>query len=698
MRVTSDSYRKDMQSGFRNVWQPSLRLGLLDESMQSYNRVIMVDHEVIGLRTHLDSVTDIGANRYDVATLEENVTTASGSAIFIDENYEYSKKWGGVVSSQCDYLQVRIEHNRWMNYPTSMTLTFVDNAPKRVIVRLLDSYGLGGDVKCQVEGINDNPEQMFIVVEDLFVANSDLTTSGRFYIDIEVVETHDPTRLVKLVEVGMGTFVEFPHDEILSNQGSITDSSNLISLSLPQTTMNIVIDNEGDKYTNTVFNKLSKGQCGILTISYTCFDGTIDNITYPVLQLDDFSVTEKDMTLKFVDYLRYETREVTTCKGNEAGASNLDWYMSSVYDKFYTPGFKVVYDERIGQYGISRYFGNDDTKRPAKDFIKLLAGYCGCTMRNSGKSVVIDKIPVQNPHFPITTESPYAMYGTSTDGFLNELPTSMALWEENRVLANGNSSFYKNDNQMFISKEISDEYGHFVKDIKIKVINIEYEADNIVIKFNPESIPRNITIETHWIEQLPSTSNDWIGDTIVITGNTNSEVVIKQELHDFEYAYITFNDLVEGNRRLEVYGFNVGRQVYSLPSELLIKQPLQTPEDPVRLMRIVNYRTDGSGGIEFDGESFELCNETGVDLIYDHTIVLEKSSFDYGIGKTLKDYYTNNVVYSVEFVGDPTLEVSDLVEIDTYKGKIILELEEVSTTFSNGGIRGTMKGKEYKNG
>ncbi len=698
MKITSDSYRQDMQSGFRNIWQPSLRLGLVNEFIQSYNRVIMVDYEGVFLESDLDLVTQLGVNRYSVSTFEHNTTLADGNSLFIDDNYTYSKVWAGIVSRQCDYLQVRLEHSNFTQKtdPVDMTLAFVDNAPKKVIVRILDSYGLGGDVIGTYYGTNNNPEQMFIVVEGVVIDSTKLTVKDKFYIDIQVVETHEPTKLVKLVEIGMGTFIEFSHDEILSNSGSISESSHIISLDLPQTSMSITINNEGNKYTSSVFDKLRKGQNGALTISYTAFDGTVDNIKYPMLQLDDFSVTDKDMTLKFVDYLRYETQEVTTVK-NTGVTPNLNYYMSSVYNKFYTPGFKVVYDEGVGQQDISMYFGNDDTKRPAKDFIKLLSGFCACTMRNEGKSVVIDSIPDSREVNTLDVESTTALQGSKPKGFVLAYPYSTALWEKDRVKADGSSSFLSNPDQMYISQEISDEYGHFVNDIKVKVTNVKYEDDNIILNFNPKSIPRTITIETHWIEEFPWGDEDHVGDTIIITNNTNSELVIRRELHDFDYAYVTLNDLTEGNRRLEAYGFNVDRQMYTLSGELMYKQPTQTPEELVRNITVNEYRNDGSGGLDLGGQKVIECNTTGVDVLYDHSIVVGSSATN-SIGKTLYDYYTNNVVYTVDFVGDPSLEVSDIVQIETYKGKINLELEEVTTTFSNGGISGTIKGKEIKYG
>ncbi len=692
MRATSDTYRQDMQSGFRNVWQPSLRLGLIDDSLQGLSSIYKVDGDIVTSDDfkQYDGVVEIGTPRYIAATWERNLTKADGDTYF---GFEDTKpvKWCGVFSNQVNTIEVITKYSTLPKEPFDLTYTFIDNSPKSIVVDLLKNDC--STVIKSFEVTNDDSLNMEIVIEELEVTSTQ-TSGGVWYLRMRVLESHIPTQLVKVIEVATGTFVDFPVEDILSSSGSYDDLSSIASLDLPQTNASITINNEGNKYTNSVFSKLRKGQSGFLTINYTSFDDIVDNIHFPVLQLDDFKVNDKEMTLKFVDYLRYETKQVQ----NTTSSTTVGGYLDSIDDDYFNPSFETITDSVVDGIPVDVDFGKDDTVRGVKDYIKLLACYGGVTMRNTGKSVTVESLGSVIGFANEVVESKFNMPKTKLDGFIDANAVPMALYEPQRTKADGVPIFRPHDElnthelHMFITDAVGDEFGHFEEDIVVTVSNISYETNNLFLKFDEGSIPRQIKFETF--------NKD--GDTLTpvevftINGNTSPSILVKEEMKPFNCVRVTMNDLLQGNARLQVYGFNAGRAVYSLNSELLLKEPEQQREDVIRSVT-VNYYGIVDDIIDYVGSKTVVCNTAGVDVLYDHPIVFDEITATL-VANRLAEYYTNDLVYTVEFVGDPSIEVSDLVEVDTYKGKIVLELESVSTSFSNGGIRGTMRGKEYKNG
>ena len=63
-------------------------------------------------------------------------------------------------------------------------------------------------------------------------------------------------------------------------------------------------------------------------------------------------------------------------------------------------------------------------------------------------------------------------------------------------------------------------------------------------------------------------------------------------------------------------------------------------------------------------------------------------------GEWLKSYYTTRIEYDFDYVGDPTLEVNDVIRLESdYNDNLLCDIEENEISFSNGGISGKIKAR-----
>ena len=693
MKQASEQYRKEMMEPWRGQWLLNLYIGFIQEKFQASAVIDAEDETSFLASTYQENLFSNKTLDTPVATFEKNLFKADGAAEFMDTAHTaVGLKYYGIISealsgadNTIDFA-MRFTSSRGDRDLRGLTLHFVDVYPTLFNV---STYSNGQRVfsKDYTNG------SLIFETTDVFGENADEMV-------ITIKKMNKPYVRFRMSYVLFGVGVNFTNENFLSVGGTYKEFSHPCSVELPTKDLSLTLENYDGQYDidkqGSLINLASVGQDVSLQVGYVRLeDGVTELLPSEKLELASFDIDGSSLKIEAVDFLRNENADV------DLNDESLFTESTTLYDiaqvikqKIENESFTVVLDDSLKDVPI-KY---TSIQTSCKEAFMMLAGAGRCTMSLTERGLVIRRTDYDKSRLSVESSSaaPYSKYSQ----ILNpDVAVSIGSFERNKTRADGLSIYPgKTPSDAFksgyISDLLSDQYGEFSDYPYFDIVSEEaISTDYLMIRFN-DTTPKEIIIETYYDnESVESTTLTDLTDSVI----------------DLAYSFVSFNrmrikvkTIHEPYRRVYVDYVSFDKKIYDITYEICNQnKPKLNLEDTVRniIVTYSNLQPDEDGEYELVENTVTIpCNQKGTDIEYDNPfITTEKVARD--VGEWLKDYYMTQIFYDISLVGDPTMEVDDIVRVpNPNNDNILADIEESDIRFSNGGLRGTIKVRRRNNG
>ena len=676
MRKTSEAYRDEMRFPFRNQWLLTTTIGLVQEKFQATATSTVVEPISFLSNNYNDYLFNDSKISNQIATFEKDLFKADGKTSFIDKLVEDNSYYGLMSDSLSDM-------NNNLNVSMIFNSTTSEKGLKGLTLYFFKTYPTLFNISGYQEGVeifnkNYTNDSFVFETRDVF---GDVDT-----LKITIKKMNQPHVRFRIRYVLFGIGVSLGNSDFLSTGGSYKEQFHPCSIELPQQEFSLNIDNFEDQYDvenmNSLINLASVGQDISLSVGYKFSDGNIEQVFNQKLELNSFDLNHQQLNLKAVDFLRNENTPV------EIGEDFPFTEQTTLYDiAMYVRGFvqnksfKVDFDESLKDIHVNKMKLNTS----CKEALMMIASAARCTMRLNTDGLDIKRL-VQTTLGITASSDRKVPYSNLSQLMSIEPSVYLASFDLNSTRADGTFLFpsreiSENFKTGYISDTMSDEYGRFTQLPYIQLLNDETViADYLVIRFKDCNVKR-MNIKTY--------IDDMLIENIQLDDLNNSLLEIDKKFKASNKMIITIQEIHEPFKRAQIDYISFDRKVYDTTLDLCMEKPQLSLKDTVKNI-IVKYTTLDVDDTEIVNEIIMPCNSRGVDFEYNNPFITEYNvALD--VAKWLVDYYKSQVYYSIDTIGDPSVELNDLMKIpNTFNDGLTGGIENNEIAFQNGGIRGKM--------
>ena len=682
MKEMSLKYQKAMRFPFRNRWLFNLYIGLVQDMFQATAYMDMNDtfsfisqnaNEYIFVNTEL---TD------RVATFEQNLFRADGGSIFVDRAHLFLEELNqGVVSEAISdsngNLNFRMDFTSKQGYKglKGLTLYFDEVIPTSLTI------------KAYTDGIETFSKD-YVNESDTF-ESFDVFGDSVDKLSVIINRMDKAYVRFRMKRILFGVGVVFDNTDIMSSGGSYRETFDVCSIFLPTKELNINLDNINERYNidrlGSIVNLASIGQDISLGISYVHDDGTIERVPIERLELDSFDVSPTQLSIRAVDFLRNENARVEISPEQFPPNATLYDMAMIVKKSINNPTFTLELDDALKNVNIKPT--HVDTT--VKNALLMIASAGRCVMELIETGVKIKRVLGKQATVTFSSGNiaPYA----NTNQLNDTLDAvKIGTFENNYIQATAESFFpekkpieeYKVG---YVSESLSNEQGVFDTQPIIKLqMDETVELTHFSLRFD-DCTPKDIVIETYSYGSLV--------ETYELKGLNQKEVTVDHAFKSFDEMRVIVQSIREGGRRVRVSHVGYGQRVYDLTYSDCREKPVVQIEPNIRNL-IVNYHVfNEKDDTVVIGEVKTKLNESGTDMEYDNPFITDKATAQ-TVMDWLIEYYESQIFYDIPIIGDPSLQVNDIVRIpDAYNDNILGNIEMNEITFSGGGIKGKIKAR-----
>ena len=680
MKQTSDQYKREVAEPWRGQWLINVYIGLIKEMFQ----VTAVDEPISDLSflsTNMDiSLFNNITPDASIATFEKNVFRADGGSTFMDENHTMvDASWFGVISDAISDADGNIDFsigftsNDGVVGLGGLTLYFMDTYPTSLTITVK------ADGENVFEKTYENDSMIFVTVDDFSDKGEELI--------LTIHKMNQPYVRFRMYYILFGIGVNFVNQDFLIGGGSYSSFVHSRSIELPTQNFNIEIDNFDDKFdfdkSDSIIHLMRPGQDISLQIGYTKEDGTVEYLSRETMEMDSYSMENGGLKIKAIDFLRNENNTVVFDDPKFFTESTTLYEVAEeVIKHLRSTSFTVILDNALRSVPVQFH----QVETTVKEALMMIASAGRCVMEFTPDGVYLRRKEAK--YVSISSDSTTSVAWANEQLENTDVVTNFGSFEKNKTRADGTFRFipagqstYKTG---YVSEALSKSDGTFDQSVVFDVMSEEgISPSYLTIEFVDTTV-RKLTIRTYFDDEPIETLE---------YDDINSSSF--HELHDytaFNRMTIEVNSIQEDFRRVYAQYVSFNEYVYSIPSDLVLdRYPKGELLDTVRnlYVKYVYSAEDEDGRLDIEDFVIIPCNPTGSDIEYDNPFITNQETAE-RVGTWLKDYYTNRVQYNFNWMGDPSLEVNDVIAIPNKfnSSGIISDIETNTIIFSNGGIRG----------
>lgn len=679
MKSATLQYKEDMKFPFRNRWLLEVYIGFIQEKYQ--NSAIASTSQKVSFLS--DNYNDyLFKNNFiygTVATFEKNLFKANGDSIFADEeNFSYPNEYYGLISENLSNasndidFKIIFKSSRDVKGLKGLTLKFIDTYPTLFNISALEN---------NKEVFNKDYSNDSFTFETIEVFGDNADT-----LILTIKKMNLPFVRFRLKDVLFGVGVIFNNKDILSSGGNYKEHFHPCSIELPTKDFSLTLDNFEEYYDidnqESLINLASVGQNLNFSIIYEHFDGTLEQLPSEQLELSKFDINGSSLKLEAIDFLRNENNKVII---NDPLLFNEN---STLYDmamlvknEISNEDLEIVVDDSLKDVPI-KYTHIDSS---CKEALMMIASAARCIMELRGKQLVIRRISYAKSNLRISSNdaAPYS----NINQILNpDESVNISSFEPFYTQANGLSIFPPEEipevvKSGYISAALSDEYGSFSNPPTFYIISDEIiSTDYLTIRF------KDIRVEKVVIETF---NNEVPVDKMILSTLDTNILHLSKNFSSFNKMKISIESIHDNNRRVYVEYVSFSKDIYDLNYSLCKEKPHLYVEDNVR--NIIVYHSH-MGDTEMITESVTIpCNPNGSDIEYNNPFITDSTTAK-NVGEWLKEYYATQIFYEIPTVGDPTLQIGDIVKVpNRHNDNILADIETNEIVFQNGGIYGKIE-------
>lgn len=661
MRQVSSEYKDVMNRKIRNRAYVSVGLGIVNQDAQKDAKVT----SNLAEWCNPNPIFDSESNTVIYATMEQDYFKTDGSMIFLPEEYLQVLSSAAITSELLGSLRIdfgdiysikglTIDFGEY--YPTQFT---VQSAEKTIAY----TNGVANFSTTDVIGETD-------------------------YIIITPTSMIGGQQRLRIYSIVMGVGLNFSNAEI--QDISITDSASSISDEIPVENATLNIFDKENRFnvddSNSFIQFLESMQKVTLSFGIDLDNEEKEWLKYATLYLMDWDSKKGMLNINAVD--RLSTLEDEYSLGNKI-------YERTAYDE----GVSILTDAGLepDEYAIDDYLQDIALVNPMpiathRECLQLLANACRCAIHQDTDGRIILRGNFANVIEPedLTVE---------TNGVTEWSNPQNVLYGTEYVYADLSKNFMKTDGTMFfmpedssylatayISEQTSDLNGVFeTNPILSIVLPATYTYYGIRVKFDGNP-PKEMLVHTY--------KDDELQQSIVFT-NLEKESVLYHEYSNFDKITLEFV-------KTEPYNHILVNEVafgdltdYVLTKDLMMEEPHGFMEEKIKSVsvKIFSFENDENGEPkEVEDNVFvkKTISVAGKNKVCQNQLVSTEAHATL-LAEWLGNYYANNVSYDVTYRGEPRLNASDIIKMESdVINNLQVEIVNHNLNF-NGTFSGTLE-------
>lgn len=663
MITVSNAWKQAMSNKIRDRIYISVGIGVINQNAQGSGNVSSnLAYWSKG------NVFNDGTNNIEYATLEENYFRADGTMYFMPENDGVLQLLpNGIVTK--DFLQpIRIDFPQ-IYAIKGITLDFGNTFPTSFTITTSEKT---------LNYTNDNRK---------FTTNDVLGDTN--YILITPITMVGGQQRFRLQSVLMGVGLAYTNKD--TKNMNLSEFVSSISDELPNQDMNYTFYDTNNNFNvdddNSFIDFLETMQKITVSFGVTLEDKTVEWRQISTMFLKDWKSQKGIVSFNATDRLSQMEDEYSL--GNKI-------YTRTAYEEaesiFIDAGLEP--DEYfIDDYLQDITLTNPMIKATHKECLQLLANACRCMIRQDENGRIIIRANFATVLDPDD-------FTVETNGVAEWSKPSNILVGTNVVYADLTQNFFKADGSMYflpedsnyletsyVSKQISDENGLFEENptITIKMpAAYTYYGINILFDGNP---PKELIIHTY--------NSDVLQQSVKFE-NLSQNSALFNEFKNFDKMVLEFTKGYPQNRVL-VNQISFGElSDYTLTRTDMMSEPIGYKEKRVKTVRckIFTYENDDKGNaILVEDEVFveKSINPVGETRTVQNPLISTEEHAEI-VAEWIGNYYANNISYDVDYRGEPRLNATDIILMDSEKvDSLQVEITNHNLKFNGGALSGSLE-------
>ena len=663
MISVSNSWKQAMSQRLRERIYISVGIGVINQNAQGSGSV----------NTELaywskGNVFDNANNYISYATLEENYFKADGSMHFMPENSETMQILpNGLVTK--DILQpIRID------FPQIYAI-------KGITLEFGNAYPTEFTIETSEKTLNYTNDSTKFVTDDV-LGDTD-------YILITPISMVGGRQRFRLQNILMGVGLAFTNKD--TKDMSLSEFVSSISDELPNENMSYTFFDTNDNFNvdddNSFIDFLETMQKITVSFGVTLEDKTVEWRQIATMFLKDWKSQKGIVSFNATD--RLSQMEDTYNLGNKI-------YTRTAYDEaesiFMDAGLEP--DEYfIDDYLKDITLTNPMPKATHKECLQLLANACRCMIRQDENGRIIIRAnfaTVLDPDDFIVETNGVAEW-SKPENILVGTEVVYAELTKDFFKADGSMYFLPEDDSYletsYVSEQISDINGLFEENPAITITMpaaYTYFGVNIEFDGNP---PKEMIIYTY---------NSGILKNSVKFENLERKNTLFNEFSDFDTMVFEFTKGYPQNRVL-VNRISFGDlSDYVLTRTDMMSEPIGYKEKRVKSVRckIFTYENDtDENPILVEDSVFveKSINPVGETKTIQNPLISTMEHAEL-VAEWIGNYYANNVSYDVDYRGEPRINATDIIRMDSEKiDNLQVEVTSHNLRFNGGALSGSLE-------
>lgn len=665
MYSVSKEYKEIMDRPLRNVAYMTVSIGIINIEAQSN---ASVGGELSAWSNKKFPLTNRNVFG-EYATMEQNLFKADGSMYFMPEKNGYASYFSNSGASSKNILG-GVKVNLGSLYEIKgLTLDFGEFYPTKFnIVTDKDAYTYD----------NDNSK---FVSNDYFGEITSFTV-----VPTEMIGGQQRLRL-NGITIGVGiTF-----DDSTIESANLKEYASTISEELPATDFNLTVFDLDNVFNvdddNSYINFLETGQRVNVLVGLEHDNGTIEDIQMGNFALSNWSSERNKMSFTATDSVAFMDEVYTG--GNTIHTRTL-WDDAVSVLTFY--GFEpdeYILDECLKDVTIK----NPLPEVSCAQCLQLIANAGRCILfqnRNGQVCIRANFATVLDPEdFKITTTSQASwskpnniMIGSNyvyADMTRNLFSTDGSMY----FMPEGSSDYLQTS---FVSKYISDDDGYFTSNPNFNIkLPAGYTYYGLYVNFDGNA-PKEMVVSTLYNGKQQET---------ITFDNLSNVNLLSHEFKVFDEMHFEFTKASPNNRVL-VNKVSFGDlSDYTLRKMDMLEKPVGYREKKkksvsVKVFTFANNEEGVPEVVEDNVFSTKSLNSSGETVVFENQLISTQSHAK-DIAEWLGNYYANNVSYDVTFRGEPRLNATDIIHMESdVVDNLQVEIEEHDFNY-NGTFSGSLK-------
>lgn len=661
MRQVSSEYKEIMNRKIRNRAYVSVGLGIVNQDAQKDAKVTSNLAEWCNPNLIFDSES----NTVIYATMEQDYFKTDGSMIFLPEEYLQVMTNGAITDELLG--SVRIDFGDIYSIK-GLTINFGECYPTEFTIQSAEKT---------ITYINS-------------VANFSTTDviGETDYIIITPTSMIGGQQRLRIYSIVMGVGLNFSNAEI--QDISITDSASSISDEIPVENATLNIFDKENRFnvddSNSFIQFLESMQKVTLSFGIDLDNGEKEWLKYATLYLMDWDSKKGMLNINAVD--RLSTLEDEYSLGNKI-------YERTAYDE----GVSILTDAGLepDEYAIDDYLQDIALVNPMpiathRECLQLLANACRCAIHQDTDGRIILRGNFANVIEPedLTVETNGVVAWSNPQNILYGTEYVYADLSKNFMTTDGAMYFMPEDSSYlstaYVSEQTSDLNGVFeTNPILSIVLPATYTYYGIRVKFDGNP-PKEMLVHTYKDDELQQsiTFTDLEKESVLYHEYSNFDKITLEFVKTEPYNHILVNEVAFGDLT-----------DYVLTKDLMMEEPHGFMEEKIKSVsvKIFSFENDENGEPkEVEDNVFvkKTIGVAGKNKVCHNQLVSTEAHATL-LAEWLGNYYANNVSYDVSYRGEPRLNASDIIKMESdVINNLQVEIVNHNLNF-NGTFSGTLE-------